>query len=211
VASTAQPAPSFLVVDKMTAYAIDQEAQPVVVVSKPDLASPQDMQAAYAHSGIPLVVANALTGEGVGQIKERLKGKFSVFCGNSGVGKSTLMNAIAPGLGREVGTISQKLGRGRHTTREVEVFEVEDGLLADTPGFASFDLQRAGAILSDNLQLCFPEIKSRIGQCKFSSCTHTNEVGCAVRAAVKSGGMAPSRYQSYVTLFEEARAAENQY
>ncbi len=211
IASTSQPVPSFLVLDKLSAYAIDQEAAPVLVITKPDLAASGPLEAAYASSGIPVVVAHAESGLGIAEITGMLAGKLSVFCGNSGVGKSTLLNAIAPGLGREVGDISRKLGRGRHTTREVEVFEVAGGLLADTPGFASFDLQQAGAILADNLQLDFPEIKSRIGQCKFSSCVHMAEAGCAVRKAVAAGEIAESRYQSYATLYKQAKAYEEQY
>ncbi len=225
VASTASPAPSLLVIDKLCAYAIDREADPVLVVTKSDLAAPALLEEAYRSSGIPVLVANAGPGgegEGLSALAAMLPGRFSVFCGNTGVGKSTLLNAMVPGLAREVGDISKKLGRGRHTTREVEIFELEcpggRALLADTPGFASFDLQQAagldghgGPILADNLQLCFPEMKARIGQCRFSSCTHTGEAGCAVQAAVEAGGIAPGRYQSYLTLYGEAKQAENSY
>lgn len=211
VASTTQPVPSFLVIDKLAASAYDMEAEPVLVVTKPDLQSPDELVAAYAKSGIHTVVACAATGQGLGEICALLNGKLNVFCGNSGVGKSTLLNALAPRLSREVGDISQKLGRGRHTTREVEIFEVGGGLVADTPGFASFDVQSAGAILPENMQLCFPEIKARIGQCKFSGCAHVADAGCAVLKAVEAGEITPSRHQSYVTLYNEAKQAESTY
>lgn len=219
VASTAEPTPSLLVIDKLAALALDRECSPVLVVTKPDLASPEPLVEAYRTSGIPTLVVCAEAGaesldDGVEALRAMLAGKFSVLCGNSGVGKSTLLNAIAPGLERQVGEISQKLGRGRHTTREVEVFEVAGGLLADTPGFASFDMQdlrHGGAILAENLQLCFPEIKACIGGCKFSGCAHVAETGCAVRAAVEAGQIAPGRYQSYVTLYNQAKEAESSY
>ncbi len=222
VASTALPQPSLLVLDKLMAYAINSEVQPVLVVSKPDLANPDELVQAYKTSGIDVIVAAAQQQdaphhtEGLQAIRELLASKLSVFCGNTGVGKSTLLNAIAPQITREVGDVSQKLGRGRHTTREVEIFEVEGGLLADTPGFASFDLQQAarsgsGAILADNLQLCFPEIKQLIGCCKFSGCTHISEVGCAVREALQQGHIAKGRYASYVTLYQEAKQTQNKY
>lgn len=211
VASTTEPAPSFLVIDKLLAVALDQEADAVLVVSKPDLESPKSLQEAYHTSGIPVVVVCADAGEGLDELRPMLEGRLNVFCGNSGVGKSTLLNALAPNVEREVGEISKKLGRGRHTTREVELFEVAGGLVADTPGFASFDVQSAGEILADNLQLCFPEIKSRIGECKFSGCSHTVEKGCAVLDAVEKGEIAKSRWQSYKTLYEEARQAEREY
>lgn len=211
VASTTEPAPSFLVIDKLLAVALDQGADAVLVVSKPDLESPKSLQDAYRTSGIPVVVVCADAGEGLDELRPMLKDRLSVFCGNSGVGKSTLLNALAPNVEREVGEISKKLGRGRHTTREVELFEAAGGLVADTPGFASFDVQSAGEILADNLQLCFPEIKARIGQCKFSGCAHTAEKGCAVLDAVEKGEIAKSRWQSYKTLYEEARQAEREY
>lgn len=229
VASTVRPVPSFLVIDRLAAAAIDQEVEPVLVVSKPDLAPAEPLEEAYKSSGIPVLVVCAVAGQGLEALRALLPGVFSVFCGNSGVGKSTLLNALLPGLCRQVGEISQKLGRGRHTTREVEVFEVDGaadgaaqsggvaaaagaaGLVADTPGFASLDPRAAGPILAANLQLCFPEIKERVGQCRFSGCSHVAEAGCAVREAVAQGLMARSRYDSYVTMYSEAKQAEMTY
>ena len=208
IASTVEPVPSTLVIDKLAAMAYDLDIRPILLISKPDLASPDTLLAAYRTSGIPVLVVQAANGSGVQEVKQMLAGQLSVFCGNSGVGKSTLLNALLPEAERDVGEISQKLGRGRHTTREVEIFEVADGLVADTPGFASLDLQRTGAILSDNMQLCFPEIKNRIGQCKFSGCAHTSGSECAVRKAVANGEIAQSRYDNYVTFFEQARENE---
>ena len=126
------------------------------------------------------------------------------FCGNSGVGKSTLLNALAPQLERQTGGISQKLGRGRHTTREVEIFEVCGGLLADTPGFASLDANKICRIPPEELQHAFPEFEPYFGQCRFTGCSHRSEKGCAVRAALEEGKLSDTRYQSYLTMYEEA-------
>lgn len=207
LASTVQPAPSYFVIDKLTAVALENEAQPVIVVTKADLAAPDELLEVYAGSGIPIFVAS---GEGLNLDKIRgwVAGRLCIFCGNSGVGKSTLLNALLPAALRETGAISLKLGRGRHTTREVEIFEVGGGLLADTPGFASFDVQRASPIIKENLQFDFPEIESRMAQCRYTGCSHVAEDGCAVREAVAAGQMAQSRYESYVALYEGAKQAQ---
>lgn len=208
VASTVEPSPSYLVMDKLFAVAVDTEVEPLLVVTKGDIGAPEEIVEAYATSGIACVCMNAQSGQGLAELEGRLQGKLSVLCGNSGVGKSTLLNALLPEAGRETGEISQKLGRGRHTTREVEIFEVAGGLVADTPGFASFDLQRAAPIVKENLQFAFPEIESRMADCRFTGCTHMAEKGCAVLAAVDAGEIAPSRYSSYRALYEEAKQAE---
>ncbi len=209
VVSTVEPVPSLLVIDKLTAYAIDLEVQPIIVITKSDLSGEQFLLDAYAKSNIPVVVTK--NNAELDNLRMYLKDKLSVFCGNSGVGKSTLLNGLAPDLQRQVGDISQKLGRGRHTTREVEIFEVDGGLLADTPGFASFDLYKVGQIASENMQLCFPEIKDKIGQCKFSGCSHVSEPGCAVLEAVQAEEIVRERHNNYVTLFNQAKEEENRY
>ncbi len=210
VVSTVEPVPSFYVIDKLTAVALEQDVNPIVLITKLDMSSAQPIIEAYANSGIQVLQVSAADEESMGQIRQMLAGKLSVFTGNSGVGKSTLLNALLPEAQREVGEISQKLGRGRHTTREVELIEVADGLLADTPGFASFDLQRVAPIEAENLQFVFPEVKRYISECRYTGCSHTVEAGCAVRAALESGAISKSRYQSYVALYEEAKAA-NKY
>ena len=151
VTSTTQPVPSTLVLDQLAAAAIYKDVQPVLVVTKSDLAAADMLRTAYAGSGIPLVQLNYETGEGLDEVKGYIEGHLCAFCGNSGVGKSTLLNTLAPALHRETGQISQKLGRGRHTTREVTIFEAFDGRIADTPGFASLEANRAGFIPKENL------------------------------------------------------------
>ena len=206
VASTTQPVPSTLVLDALTSAALYKGVQPALVVTKADLKAADALAEAYAGSGIPLILLHYESGEGLDAVRGYIQGHLCAFCGNSGVGKSTLLNALAPELQRETGQISQKLGRGRHTTREVEIFEVCGGRLADTPGFASLDAQKLARIPKEELQHTFPEFEPYFGQCRFTGCSHRSETGCAVRAAVEAGKISPSRYASYLALYEEANA-----
>lgn len=208
VASTVQPAPSTLVIDKLSAIAVDRGAQPVLVITKGDLQDAGALMQCYRTAGFPVLCVNAATGEGLASLCAMLAGKLSVFSGNSGVGKSTLLGALMPGQTLATGEISQKLGRGRHTTREVTLYEAHGGLVADTPGFASLDMARAAAIPKENLELAFPDIARLFGQCRFTGCSHLTEVGCAVREAVQKGEISRTRYESYAALYEEAKEQE---
>lgn len=208
VASTVQPVPSTLVIDKLSAIAVDRGAQPVLVVTKGDLYGADTLAQCYSTAGFPVLCVNAATGEGLAPLRDMLAGKLSVFSGNSGVGKSTLLGALMPGCELETAEISQKLGRGRHTTREVVLYEAHGGLVADTPGFASLDMARAAAIPKENLELAFPDIARLFGQCRFTGCSHLSEVGCAVREAVHRGEIARTRYESYAALYEQAKEQE---
>lgn len=204
IASTTQPVPSTLILDELTAVAVYKNVQPVIVITKADLAAADTLKKAYQNSTIPLICLDYATGEGLDEIRTHIAGHLCAFCGNSGVGKSTLLNKLAPQLERQTGSISQKLGRGRHTTREVEIFEVCDGLLADTPGFASLDANKVCRIPPEDLQHAFPEFEPYFGQCRFTGCSHRSEKGCAVRAALEEGKLSATRYQSYLTMYEEA-------
>ena len=206
VASTTQPVPSTLVLDQLAAAAVYKDVQPILVVTKADLAAADMLKTAYAGSGIPLILLNYETGEGLDEIRSYIKGHLCAFCGNSGVGKSTLLNALAPELQRETGQISRKLGRGRHTTREVEIFEICGGRLADTPGFASLEAQKLCRIPKEDLQHTFPEFEPYFGKCRFTGCSHRSETGCAVREAVETGNISKTRYASYLAMYEEAEA-----
>ncbi len=208
VASTVQPVPSTLVIDKLSAIAVDRGAQPVLVITKGDLYGADALAQCYTTAGFPVLCVNAATGEGLAPLRDMLAGKLSVFSGNSGVGKSTLLGALMPGCELETAEISQKLGRGRHTTREVVLYEAHGGLVADTPGFASLDMARAAAIPKENLELAFPDIARLFGQCRFTGCSHLSEVGCAVREAVHRGEIARTRYESYAALYEQAKEQE---
>ena len=143
--------------------------------------------------------------EGLDAVRARLDGRLSVFCGNSGVGKSTLLSALLPGHELETGEISQKLGRGRHTTREVVLYESCGGLVADTPGFASLEANRAGFIPKENLEHAFPEFGPYLGQCQFTGCSHRTEKGCAVRQALAEGKLSQTRYDSYCAMYDEVK------
>lgn len=206
IVSTVEPVPSTWIIDQLLAMAVDKGSRPVLVLTKNDLCDGNELAEIYRRSGITVIIANAATAEGVDEIRDLLGGKISVFCGNSGVGKSTLLNAVMPGIELETGEISKKLGRGRHTTRQVELYEACDGLVADTPGFSSLDLERAAPIPKENLQFAFPEMEPYLLQCKFTGCSHTCEKGCAVRRALEEGKIMPSRYQSYQMMYEQAKA-----
>ena len=205
VSSTTQPTPSTLIIDKMSAIAVDKGIQPALVITKGDLRDSAELREAYRAAGIPVICIDYATGQGIEEVREMIRGRLCAFCGNSGVGKSTLLNAVVPGLAQQTADISQKLGRGKHTTREVTIFEACGGLIADTPGFASLDTLKACYIPPENLEFAFPEFKPYFGECKFTGCSHRTETGCAVREALQNGELSQSRYQSYVTMYEEAQ------
>ncbi len=208
VTSIDEPAPNTLVLDKLIAIAEHKEIDPAVVISKADLQKDQAVAFAdiYRGCGFDVFVVSNETGEGVDQVRAYLQGKLSAFCGNSGVGKSSLLNRIDERLQLETAHISQKLGRGRHTTRHVELYELpEGGYIADTPGFSSVDLERCEVILKDQLQYCFREFEEYIPQCKFTGCSHTCEKGCAVIRAVEEGKIPISRHENYRALYEDAK------
>ena len=205
VSSTTQPTPSTLIIDKMSAIAVDKGIQPALVITKGDLRDSAELREAYNAAGIPVICIDYATGQGIEEVREMIRGRLCAFCGNSGVGKSTLLNAVVPGLAQQTADISQKLGRGKHTTREVTIFEACGGLIADTPGFASLDTLKACYIPPENLEFAFPEFKPYFGECRFTGCSHRTETGCAVREALQNGELSQSRYQSYVTMYEEAQ------
>lgn len=207
VVSTVEPSPSFLVIDKLLALAEESEVSPILVVTKNDLSEDVKLEDVYKKCAYPVFMLPSLVSD-LQRLRQLLPGKLSVLCGNSGVGKTTLLNALLPGQERETGEISQKLGRGRHTTRAVELLAVEDGWLADTPGFASLDLARVAPIFKENLQYDFIDVAKHAGNCRFTGCTHLVEAGCAVRDALEKQEIAPSRYESYCTMYTQAKQNE---
>ena len=206
VASTTQPTPSTLVLDKLSAIAVDKGVQPVIVCTKGDLAEAEFLRSAYEKSTLPFIRIDYGSGAGLDEVKQWISGRLCAFCGNSGVGKSTLLNALLPDAARETSAISQKLGRGRHTTREVTIFEAFDGRIADTPGFASLEAQKLCRIPKEDIQHTFPEFEPYFGQCRFTGCSHRAETDCAVRQAVEEGKISKTRYASYLAMYEEASA-----
>ncbi len=206
VVSTAEPVPSTLVIDKLAAIATYKDITPVLVITKTDLCSAKPLEDIYSRAGIDVFCVCNTTGEGVQQVLGAMGNGINVLTGNSGVGKSSLLNWLGKEYKAPTAQISQKLGRGRHTTRHVQLYKLATGgYIADTPGFSSVDLQRYEVILKDQLQYCFAEFEEYIGKCKFTGCSHTCEKGCAVIEAVKAGKIAPSRHENYCTLYNEAK------
>ena len=202
VISLVKPAPNWQVLDRMIAIAEDKEIPVVIAVNKSDLMDAEAVRALYAHAGFDVFVVSATAGTGVQPLREYLRGKVSVFTGNSGVGKSSLLNAL------ETAEISEKLGRGRHTTRTSVLYpQPGGGYMVDTPGFSSLDMDKVADIPPENLPYCFREFEPYQNACRFRSCCHKSEPGCAVREAVEQGKIEPSRYQSYRALREEAEAS----
>ncbi|MBQ3045777.1 MAG: ribosome small subunit-dependent GTPase A [Clostridia bacterium] len=205
VSSVCEPKPVLLIIDRLTALAVNQGIEPVVVFTKNDLDDAESYVEIYKKAGIKAFSVSCVNGEGVNLIKAELKGHISAFCGNSGVGKSSLLNAIDPDLSLKTGEISDKLGRGRHTTRHSELFKVEGGYVADTPGFSSFETDETELILKDDLPYAFKEFEPYFGQCKFSSCLHVKDKGCRIIQAVKDGDIPSSRHESYCSMMEQAK------
>ncbi len=206
VISVCSPAPNLLILDKMLAVAEDQSIEPILVISKTDLQSACALSTVYEKVGFQVICTSSVNGAGIAQIKSLLTDKISVFIGNSGVGKSSLLNCIAPDFQQKTGDISQKLGRGRHTTRQVELLKLPcGGYVADTPGFSTMDMERYHIAKKEHLQYCFREMEAYRNQCKFTSCSHTCEKGCAVLEAVARGDIAQSRHNSYVAMYEQVK------
>ena len=205
VSSVKEPTANLYLIDKMTAAAVSKDITPIVVFSKSDLGSAEELVDIYRKVDIQAFEFSCVDNRGLEDIKAVLKDKVTAFCGNSGVGKSTLLNALFPELELKTGEISDKLGRGRHTTRTVELFKKHGGYIADTPGFSTVDIERFELIRKDELKFAFPEFEEYFGTCKFNSCNHLCEQGCKVIEAVESGVIPRSRHESYVRMYNEVK------
>ena len=204
-AANVNPVTEPFLIDRVAAIAGDQEVPVYLCVNKCDLDPARELARIYEHAGFPVIRTSAETGEGVEQLRELLKGKLTAFTGNSGVGRSSILNRLCPELRLPTGEVSDKLGRGRHTTRHVELYALDGNTyVADTPGFSSFDTDQMDVILKENLQYAFPDFGPWLGRCQFHDCTHRQEPGCAVRAALKAGSLEKTRYESYCKLYEKA-------
>ena len=204
-ASNANPVTDPFLVDRVTAIAGDQGVPVHICVNKCDLDPAVDLVRIYRHAGFPVIQASAVTGEGVEELRALLTGKLTAFTGNTGVGKSSMLNALCPQLGLATGEVSEKLGRGRHTTRHVELYPLDDATyVADTPGFSSFDTEQMDVMLKENLQYAFPDFAPYLGRCQFHDCSHRVEPGCEVRLAVEAGNLEKTRSDSYLRLYEKS-------
>ncbi len=208
VSSVCEPKPVLLIIDRLTALAVINNIEPIVVFTKTDLDDASAYVEIYRKAGIKSFAVSCVNGDGVELVKNELNGCISAFCGNSGVGKSSLLNAIDDSLSLKTGEISDKLGRGRHTTRHSEMIKVEGGYVADTPGFSSFDIEENEIILKDDLPYAFTEFEKYIGECKFTSCLHVKDKGCRIIQAVEDGDIPVSRHESYCAMMEEAKSVK---
>ena len=207
VAAQVVPVTDPFLIDRMTAIAAGAGADVLIALNKCDLDPADKLYEIYTKAGYPVLRVSAVTGQGVLQLRQALRGRTCVFTGNSGVGKSSLLNALDPAFALPVGEISEKLGRGRHTTRHVELFPTADGaLIADTPGFSAFDVDRMELTDPEKLQYTFREFAPYLDRCRFVGCSHTRESGCAVLEAVKDGAIPASRHKSYVRLYDQLKS-----
>ena len=206
VISLADPAPNALVIDQLTAIAARRDIPVVMIFTKPDLADPIPWVEIYRKAGYPTAVVNNRTGKGLTEAAALLKGGITAFCGNSGAGKSSLMNGLYPELNLATGEISKKLGRGRHTTRHVELFpDGHGGWLCDTPGFSALEFVKAEPMPAVELAECFPEMEKYKDHCRYTGCSHRTEQGCAVLEAVREGLIPESRHRSYAAIYNELK------
>ena len=204
-AANVNPVTEPFLIDRVTAIAGDQEVPVYICVNKCDLDPAVDLVRIYQNAGFSVIQASAETGEGVQQLRRLIQGKLTAFTGNTGVGKSSMLNALCPTLHLATGEVSEKLGRGRHTTRHVELYDLgDDTYVADTPGFSSFDTEQMDVMLKENLQYAFPDLAPYLGKCQFHDCSHRTEPGCCVRQAVQEGKVEKTRYESYLRLYEKA-------
>lgn len=219
VFSVSEPDLNLQLLDKFLVHIEHAGIPALLCLSKQDLeeegeetaeakAAAESVNRIYGALGYEVFGTSSRKGDGVEQLQERLRGHLAVFAGQSGVGKSSLLNAIVPGLDLETNEISSRLGRGKHTTRHVELINIGGGLVADTPGFSQLDFHELGI---QDLSYCFVEMRELSPSCKFRGCTHVHEPGCAVIAAVGEGTVAKSRYDHYLLFMEEMKDTKRRY
>ena len=212
ICATQDPPISLQLLDRLLVLVENHRLRAVICLNKDDLPRTDNehfLQSLYAGIGYTLLVTSAKELRGIDKLQQELCGRISVLAGLSGVGKSTLLNRIQPGLALRTGEVSEKMRTGKHTTRHVELLTLDcGGMVADTPGFSQLDLTN---VKSDELRLCFPEFAAPAAHCRFTTCKHVNEPGCAVKDAVATGTVASSRYNNYLTFLEEVTTQERSY
>ena len=206
LAAQVNPVTEPFLIDRVAAIAAQQQVELILVINKCDLDPAERLYGIYRDTGMTVFRISSATGEGVDALRQRLSGKLAAFTGNSGVGKSTLLNLLFPEARMPTGDVSEKLGRGRHTTRHVELFTLPDGTrIMDTPGFSAFDTDQMDLGAPEQLALAFPEFAPFLGKCRFDDCAHVKEAGCAVLEALETGAIQPSRHESYVRLYRQLK------
>lgn len=203
VVSVCEPSVNYLILDKLIAIAEYKKIDVSIIVTKTDLLQSYEIADIYNLAGINNIFINKLDSD-LDKVYNIIKGKVSAFCGNSGVGKSTLLNRLFPGLNLQTNSISNKLGRGKHTTRVVELFPINGGFIADTPGFSTVDILKYDKISKEELSSCFREFL-KYSDCKFRTCSHTFEHNCGVKEAVDKGLIAKKRYENYCLIYNELK------
>lgn len=206
LASESNPVTDPFLIDRVSAIAGEQNVPVLLCVNKVDLKDGEKLANIYRRSGYAVISTSAETGQGIGELKTAIAGKLVAFTGNSGVGKSSILNCLDANISIPTGEVSEKLGRGRHTTRHVELYCLLDGTcVIDTPGFSSFDTEQMELTVKENLQYAFPDFAPYLGKCRYHDCAHLKEPDCAVLQALREGAIQPSRHASYVRLYEEAK------
>lgn len=206
VSSVVDPAVHVLHIDKLTAIAQYKGIACIIVFTKTDLSNAyQEYAAIYRQAGFKTILCDNTRQTGIEEIRALLTGKISAFTGNSGVGKSTILNYLQPGLKLQTGETSKKLGRGKHTTRHCELFQIAGGYVADTPGFSSIDFEKSEKILKEDLPYCFKDFLPYLEDCRFTSCSHTGDKGCALCKAVDDGKISESRHNSYIQMYQDVK------
>jgi len=206
VSSFTTPAPNAFIIDKITAIAAYNNIEPIIVFNKCDMGDFENWLNIYKNSGFKTFVVSAETGEGIDSLKAELQGCVSTFTGNSGVGKSSILNRLFGENVIRTGEVSQTLGRGRHTTRHIQAYKLSfGGFVVDTPGFSSLEYDETDYHFKEQLPELFLDFSDYIYNCRFTGCSHTKEKGCAVIEAVKNGEIEETRHQSYLQLYEELK------
>lgn len=206
VVSAQLPVADTLMLDKLTVSAFYLNIEPFVIINKCDIANKSDMEKITSHlyaTDIPFITADCVTTDGIAKIADYLKSGVTAFAGQSGVGKTSVIHALCPQTDMEIGQLSDKLKRGRHTTRHVELHNISEKVFVmDTPGFSKYDTEVAKI---ESLFSCYPEFKRYTKMCAFSACTHTHEPNCAIKQAVANGEISPTRYENYIKIYEQIK------